>query len=96
LVSFAEGTPDVVFFHPSEVGIAMQQELPFGTLQHVLSRLFVGRSVAIGFMNGAEVVLAPSSTETITWTSEHRIITITRSTRRRASLFKASNLNMKR
>mmetsp|Transcript_22977 Transcript_22977/g.42191 ORF Transcript_22977/g.42191 Transcript_22977/m.42191 type:complete len:97 (-) Transcript_22977:184-474(-) len=88
--------------HPGEVGVlaSTNKEQPlhekpkstalhFGALQQVLSALFNGKSVAIGYLAGSELVLGPAPTEAITWTPQHRIITITRSSRRRTSLFAA-------
>ena len=80
------GLPDVVFMKPGEISLA-GKKLSFGALQHVLTRRFKCRSIAIGYTMGSEVMLGPNPETEINFGRSCRIITITRSTKRRTSLF---------
>jgi len=77
MLSPRPNSPEIEIVSCSTLGI-IGNEVSIGAVQHMLSKLYFGCAVAIGYMSGVEMTLAPSSGSKVLWTKDHRLITIVR------------------
>ena len=77
LFSSEPGGPLVEFLEPAQLGI-IGIKVTFGALQHLVHAQYKGRAIALGFAMGSKVELCPPPGHAVKWTTNHRIVAVTR------------------
>lgn len=71
------GSPDMQIIKAYELGI-VDRTCMFGILQAMINKIYFGRGIIIGYLNGPNMKLCVPLEEVITWTEHHRIVCIIR------------------